>query len=205
MVNVVIISQNEAFRTDLESQITQALENYVCDKNACPDIIVLDEQVSRVDELRNIYERVPIFVLQKKKEKKCVQTPFLKYIQKPFALNVLLDMLQSALNIIARSQSGILRFNGYELSSFEKEIKNLQTGEKIKLTEREVSMLLYLYKQRGKAISKADFLQEVWGYSPDTSTHTIETHVYRLRQKVEKNESSCPLISTENGGYRLNF
>ena len=66
-------------------------------------------------------------------------------------------------------------------------------------------MILYLYKAKNNIITKTDFLKEVWGYSPDVSTHTIETHIYRLRQKVEKNKNWPQLIITENGGYKLCF
>ena len=113
--------------------------------------------------------------------------------------------MKSAINFILVSDAGIITFNTYELSPLEKEIKNLKTGEKTKLTEREVSMILHLYKMKGKTTTKSAFLKEVWGYNPDASTHTIETHIYRLRQKVEKNKDWPELISTENGGYKLNF
>ena len=84
-----------------------------------------------------------------------------------------------------------------------KEILNLRNNETIKLTEKEVSILQYLYKIKNKIVTKADLLQEVWGYNPDVTTHTIETHIYRLRQKVEHDDKSAQLIITEEGGYML--
>ncbi|MBR2299936.1 MAG: response regulator transcription factor [Alphaproteobacteria bacterium] len=205
MINVTIFSQNSAFKEDLSSQISSAIEDYTCDESLKPDIVVLDEDLSLLDDLQQKFERTPVFVLLRKGDKKIEETPFLKCLQKPFSLAVFLNLMQSVLNFVLASSAAVLHFNGYALAPLEKELKNLKTGESIKLTEREVSMILYLHKMKGKPISKTEFLQEVWGYNPDASTHTIETHIYRLRQKVEKDENWPELISTENGGYKLNF
>ena len=205
MVNILCISENELFKNDLCDQILSASSDFSCQTDLKPDIIILDEDTSKLESLQDLYERTPVFVLLQKGVKKSEETPFLKYISKPFVLSTFLNLIQSALNIILSSDAGILTFNGYELSPLEKEIKNLSTNKKIKLTEREVKMILYLYKMKGQIINKHQFLQEVWGYHPDVSTHTIETHIYRLRQKVEKDENSPELISTTAGGYKLNF
>jgi len=203
MVNVVIYSKNNDFSTDLASQINSLGENYTSDNNQPADILVFDEDTSLLDSLRQKNDRMAVFVLLGKGAKKQPDTPFIKYLMKPIVLSSFLDMLKSSLNMILSSQAGILTFNGYELSPLEKEIKNLRTGKYVKLTEREVQMLLYLHKAKDKITTKSDLLKEVWGYSPDVSTHTIETHIYRLRQKVEKDDTWPMLISTENGGYRL--
>lgn len=205
MINVVIFSKNEIFYEDLKTQIILCDSNYMCDESQKPDIVILDEDIENIDHLRQKYERTPIFVLLKKGEKNKEDSPFIKYMQKPINLNDFLNKIKSALNFILVSDAGIIRFGYYELSPLEKEIKNLKNGEKTKLTEREVSMILYLHRMRGKTTTKSAFLQEVWGYNPQASTHTIETHIYRLRQKVEKNKDWPELISTENGGYKLNF
>ena len=80
---------------------------------------------------------------------------------------------------------------------------NLRNKEIVKLTEKEVSILQYLYKIRDRIVTKSELLQEVWGYNPDVTTHTIETHIYRLRQKVEHEDKNAQLIITEEGGYFL--
>lgn len=205
MINVVINSENQVFKADLAHQIKTWSQEYTTDDTCQPDIVVLDEKTDKLESLRQHYDRIPVFVLLKKGQKKLPDTPFIKYLTKPFVLNTFLNTMQSALNLIYSSQAGIVKFNGYELSPLEKELKNLKTGERAKLTEREVMMLLYLYKTKGTITTKNDLLIEVWGYSPDVSTHTIETHIYRLRQKLEKNPDWPPVISTENGGYKLNF
>ena len=74
----------------------------------------------------------------------------------------------------------------------------------IKLTEKEVTILKYLYNNTPRTVSKEELLENVWGYSVEMTTHTIETHIYRLRQKIEQYGGSQVII-TENNGYRLNI
>ena len=98
-----------------------------------------------------------------------------------------------------------MTFNNYELHPAAKEILNLRNNELIKLTEKEVAVIKYLYKAKDRIVSKTDLLQDVWDYNAEVSTHTIETHIYRLRQKVEQGDADAQLIITENGGYKLKF
>ena len=84
-----------------------------------------------------------------------------------------------------------------------KEILNLRNDVTTKLTEKEVSIIKYLYKNKDKIVAKQDLMQEVWGYVADVATHTVETHIYRLRQKVEQDDPSAQLILTSDGGYQL--
>ena len=75
--------------------------------------------------------------------------------------------------------------------------------KKIRLTEKETNILKYLYRAGEKPISREELLAEVWGYNAGVTTHTLETHVYRLRQKIEPDPSNAKLLLTEAGGYRL--
>jgi DNA-binding response OmpR family regulator len=76
-------------------------------------------------------------------------------------------------------------------------------GSKIRLTEKETAILRYLYRAGQKPVSRETLLQEVWGYNSGVTTHTLETHVYRLRQKVEKDAASPAILVTDGGGYKL--
>ena len=96
-----------------------------------------------------------------------------------------------------------ISFNQYQLRPLNKDIVNLRNGEETKLTEKEVAVIKYLYKFQDRIVSKNELLQDVWGYSPDVTTHTIETHIYRLRQKVERDNIDAQLILTVDGGYQL--
>ena len=125
-------------------------------------------------------------------------------IAKPLNLSRLLDRIKAGIQLHENSQEGYLCFNNYELHPIAKEILNKRNKEVVKLTEKEVAVIKYLYKAKDKIVSRQELLQEVWGYSPEVSTHTIETHIYRLRQKVEHEDESAQLIVTTEGGYRLN-
>ena len=76
-------------------------------------------------------------------------------------------------------------------------------GGKVRLTEKETSILKYLYRAGEKVISRDVLLHEVWGYNAGVTTHTLETHIYRLRQKIERDPSRAELLITEAGGYKL--
>ncbi len=75
--------------------------------------------------------------------------------------------------------------------------------KKIRLTEKETSILKYLYRAGSKVVGRDTLLAEVWGYNSGVTTHTLETHIYRLRQKIELDPSSAEILVTEAGGYRL--
>jgi len=80
----------------------------------------------------------------------------------------------------------------------------LENGdEKIRLTEKETNILRFLFAQGNVTVARETLLHEVWGYNAQVTTHTLETHIYRLRQKIESNPSEAKLLLTEDGGYRL--
>jgi DNA-binding response OmpR family regulator len=71
------------------------------------------------------------------------------------------------------------------------------------LTEKESSIPRYLYRAGQRAVPRETLLREVWGYSLEVTTHTIESHIYRLRQKIEQNAAAPAILVTEAGGYKL--
>jgi DNA-binding response OmpR family regulator len=74
---------------------------------------------------------------------------------------------------------------------------------KIRLTEKEPNILKFLYRSNDGVVARDVLLHEVWGYNAGVTTHTLETHIYRLRQKIEPDPSNARLLITESGGYRL--
>jgi DNA-binding response OmpR family regulator len=76
-------------------------------------------------------------------------------------------------------------------------------GSKVRLTEKETSILRYLYRAGQRPVSRETLLQEVWAYNSGVTTHTLETHIYRLRQKIEKDATAPTILVTEAGGYKL--
>lgn len=124
------------------------------------------------------------------------------YVTKPFKFAVLLARLRAHLRSHEQSEDAIFKIGPYE---FKPAVKMLIAGEdkKIKLTEKESSILKYLYRAGGQPVSRDILLNEVWGYNSGVTTHTLETHVYRLRQKIEPRPGENALLLTESGGYRL--
>ena len=76
-------------------------------------------------------------------------------------------------------------------------------GSKIRLTEKETAILRFLYRAGQRVIGRDVLLQEVWGYNSNVTTHTLETHIYRLRQKIEVDPGRAKILVTESGGYKL--
>lgn len=201
MPNILLISQNNAFAADLIDQIQCYTKDYIfLDKADAEkaDIIIIDEDISALNKIKH---KGPLFFLNADSENSPLQAT--NIVTKPIRLSFLLDELKSCINFFENSKEGYLSFNKYIVRPISKDIINKRNNEEIKLTEKEVSILKYLYKNKDRLVSKNELLQEVWGYSPDVSTHTIETHIYRLRQKVEHDDPEAQLILTADGGYQL--
>jgi len=124
------------------------------------------------------------------------------YVTKPFRFSVLLARIRAALRQHDQSEDVVFTIGPY---SFHPAMKLLENGDgsKIRLTDKETSILKYLYRQGPKTIGRDVLLKEVWGYNNRVTTHTLETHIYRLRQKIERDPSNARLLVTEEGGYRL--
>ena len=126
------------------------------------------------------------------------------YVSKPFKFGVLLARVRAHLRSHEQSEDAVFKVGPYE---FRPAVKMLVTQEdkKIRLTEKETSILKFLYRAGGKPVTRDVLLDEVWGYNSGVTTHTLETHVYRLRQKIEPDPSSASILLTESGGYRLSL
>ena len=124
------------------------------------------------------------------------------YVTKPFRFGVLLARIRAHLRSHEASEDASFRIGPYEFRPSAKQLVD-DKGKKIRLTEKETSILKYLYRAGEKAISREELLTEVWGYNAGVTTHTLETHVYRLRQKIEPDPGSASILITEAGGYRL--
>ncbi len=124
------------------------------------------------------------------------------YVAKPFRFSVLLARIRAHLRSHEQSEDAIFKIGPY---SFRPSAKILVDGQekKIRLTEKETSILKYLYRAGSKVVGRDTLLAEVWGYNSGVTTHTLETHIYRLRQKIEQDPSNAEILVTEAGGYRL--
>ena len=207
MPNILFLSSDTDFVADLSEQIKLYAKDFSVlehdDDSSLIDMIILDEQPEMLEKLRLNHPRTPIILLQKSDDEKVGSSALNNVIFKPLSLDKLLNQIKSGINILENTEDGYLTFNKYIVRPIKKDIYNQRNQEVVKLTEKEVAIIKHLYKCRDRIVTKNELLQEVWGYSPDVSAHTIETHIYRLRQKVEHEDAEAQLILTEDGGYRL--
>jgi DNA-binding response OmpR family regulator len=124
------------------------------------------------------------------------------YVSKPFKFPVLLARIRAQLRQHEQSEDAVFTLGPY---TFKPAAKVLITEDekKVRLTEKETNILKFLYRAQDGVVARDVLLHEVWGYNAGVTTHTLETHIYRLRQKIEPDPSNARLLVTESGGYRL--
>ncbi|WP_273523552.1 response regulator transcription factor [Rhodosalinus sediminis] len=124
------------------------------------------------------------------------------YVTKPFKFPVLLARIRAQLRQHEQSEDAVFTLGPY---TFKPAMKMLVTEDdrKIRLTEKETNILKFLYRSTEGVVPRDVLLHEVWGYNAGVTTHTLETHIYRLRQKIEPDPSNARLLVTDSGGYRL--
>ncbi|MFY0615330.1 MAG: response regulator transcription factor [Hyphomicrobiaceae bacterium] len=124
------------------------------------------------------------------------------YITKPFKFAVLLARIRAQLRQHEQSEDAVFALGPYTFKPAGKILVE-ENGSKIRLTEKETSILKFLYRAGEKVVTRDVLLEEVWGYNAGVTTHTLETHIYRLRQKIERDPSNAEILVTETGGYKL--
>lgn len=124
------------------------------------------------------------------------------YVTKPFRFAVLLARIRAQLRQHEASEDAVFSVGPY---SFRPGAKMLvgANAKKVRLTEKETAILRFLYRAGQAPVSRETLLQEVWGYNSGVTTHTLETHIYRLRQKIESDAASPAILVTESSGYKL--
>jgi DNA-binding response OmpR family regulator len=128
-------------------------------------------------------------------------------IAKPFRLSELMTHLRTRLDARLNASAGDppspIKIGPYEFSLEDKSLRHDVANRRIRLTEKEAAILAFLHGMSERAVPRRELLREVWGYNPAVTTHTLETHIYRLRRKIEADPAKACLLVTEAGGYRL--
>jgi len=125
------------------------------------------------------------------------------YVSKPFNTGVLLARMRAQLRQFEQSEDAVFRIGPFTFKPSQKLLVSEGEREtKIRLTEKETEILKFLYRAE-KPVSRDVLLDEVWGYNAGVTTHTLETHIYRLRQKIEPDPSNASILITESSGYQL--
>ncbi|SFG72858.1 response regulator transcription factor [Methylobacterium gossipiicola] len=124
------------------------------------------------------------------------------YVTKPFKFAVLLARIRAHLRSHEASEDAVFQIGPYTFRPGAKLLVDAR-GSKLKLTEKETAILRFLYRAGAAVVGRDTLLAEVWGYNAQVTTHTLETHIYRLRQKIEPNPALAAILVTEGGGYKL--
>ena len=124
------------------------------------------------------------------------------YVAKPFKFAVLLARIRAQLRQHEQSEDAVFQIGPYSFQPGAKLMTD-EADRRIRLTEKETSILKFLYRAGGRMVERDVLLREVWGYNAEVTTHTLETHIYRLRQKIETDPGNARILVTETGGYRL--
>ena len=200
------------FTADEASSVAEA-ESKLREREQRFDAIILDVSLPDGDgrdlcaSLRKQGLRMPIIMLTGSDEEADVvrglESGANDYIAKPFRLNELLARLRAQLRIFENSEDAVFSIGPYTFRPSAKLLQEPQRNRRIRLTEKEAAILKFLYRAGTKSVARQILLNEVWGYNAAVTTHTLETHIYRLRQKIEPDPANARLLVTEGGGYRL--
>ena len=223
---ILIVDDDDALRETLAEQlqidgeftVTEAstvaeAERMLAPKDARFDALILDVGLPDGDgrdfcqKLRQKGVKMPIIILTGSDDDSDVvrglEAGANDYIAKPFRLAVLLARIRRQLSSFENSEDAVFPIGPYVFRPAAKLLEERTKNKRIRLTEKEASILKYLYRAGKKAIARQVLLNEVWGYNAAVTTHTLETHIYRLRQKIEPDPANAKLLLTETGGYRL--
>ncbi len=124
------------------------------------------------------------------------------YITKPFRFGVLLARIRAHFRQHEQSEDAIFKVGPYSFKPSAKQLSR-EDGRKVRLTEKETAIIKFLLRSGEQIVSRDILLHDVWGYNAGVTTHTLETHIYRLRQKIERDPAHAEILVTEGGGYKL--
>ena len=220
---LLIVDDNDDLRGELADQLAMGEEFQVVQAatgtegvqravEVRPDLVLLDVDLPDINgreacrQMRDRQVAAPIIMLTAadtdEDTVKGLDAGADDYVTKPFKLAVLLARIRAQLRSHEQSEGAVFHLGAYEFRPSAKMLVDA-SQKKIRLTEKETNILKYLYRAGEKPVSREELLAEVWGYNAGVTTHTLETHVYRLRQKIEPDPSNAKLLLTEAGGYRL--
>jgi DNA-binding response OmpR family regulator len=193
----------------------EAADKAINDKDARFDAVILDIGLPDGDgrdycvRLRQQGHKMPVIMLTGSDAEADVvrglDSGANDYIAKPFRSNELLARLRAQLRQFDGSEEAVFSVGPYTFRPAKKLLQDPARNRRIRLTDKESAILKFLYRSDARPVGREILLHEVWGYNPTVTTHTLETHIYRLRQKLEANPANPALLLTEQGGYRLNL
>ena len=175
-------------------------------RDGAPDLIIMDVGLPDMDgreavrQLRNEGFKNPIIMLtghdSEAETVEGLEAGANDYVTKPFRFSVLLARMRVHLRQHEASDDAMFRIGPFTFQPGSKHLIS-EKGGKLRLTEKETAILRFLYRARQSVVTRDVLLKEVWGYNANVTTHTLETHIYRLRQKIERDPAKSQLLITE--------
>ncbi len=227
----ILVIDDDKILTDLLCEQLTSMEGFLCTcahtgedgldqaKNGYFDLVLLDVELPGMGG-REVCRRLrtnglvaPIVMLTASDSEvdtiRGLNAGATDYVIKPFKLGVLMARIRAHIRQFEQSDDAVLGIGRYHFQPGAKMLipadadQLVGRGQQIRLTDKEAQILKFLYLHGDRVVGRDELLGEVWGYNAGVTTHTLETHVYRLRQKMEKNPSHAVMLVTERGGYRL--
>lgn len=224
--SILIVDDDAVLRATLADQVTlggyfiadeaesaSEVEQKLASTYARYDAILLDVRLPDADgcdlcaKLRRDGRRMPIIMLTGSDGEadivRGLDAGANDYIAKPYRLNELLARVRAQIRVFDESEDAVFTIGPYLFHPSTKLLLEPARNRKLRLTGKECNILRCLYRTGGKPVSRSVLLNEIWGYNCAVSTHTLETHIYRLRQKIEADSTKPRLLLTERSGYKL--
>jgi DNA-binding response OmpR family regulator len=220
---ILIIDDDAALRRSLAEQLELHAEfaSRQCDSGGAAlrllqehefDGVLLGDPLSDIDGhelcrcLRRSGLRAPIVILATAdgpaERDRALTAGASDYVTKPLRVSDLLARLRAQLRQAEGGDDAVVTIGPYAFQPSARLLRDSCGRNQVRLTDKEAAILKFLYRA-GTAIDRETLLGEVWGYNAGVTTHTLETHVYRLRRKIERDPANAEILVTEPGGYRL--
>ncbi len=166
------------------------------------NLIILFLQKLKEKELKEMIKHsIPLIVIDKSfKKKNNFSNEFIEKLTVPFNI---LHLEKKIISLMARyefNQRSLINLYGYTIDKNERKI--IKENLELKLTEKEVNFLT-LFSQNKQPITRSFILKNVWHYSSESETHTVETHIHRLRKKIASKFGDNNFIKNTNKGYYI--
>ena len=197
---------SEVFEVGVVADLDKALSH------ANPDLILLDIQMPDGNGIdicqrlrRNGFAKPIVMLTAKGAEGDIVlglEAGANDYIIKPLRFSELIALIQTQLRQFRASDDARFEIGNLSFVPANKILHVIGSDQMQALTEKEATILKFLYRAFPNDVTKDDLLAEVWGFQNGVSTHTLETHIYRLRQKISR-LTKKQLVLTIEKGYRL--
>jgi DNA-binding response OmpR family regulator len=225
---ILLVDDDDTLRETLSEQIALGGDFIVAEaasiaqaeeklnaRNARYDAVILDLGLPDGDgrdlcvSLRKAGHRMPVLMLTGSNAEtdvvRALGSGANDFIAKPFRLNELLARLRTQLRLFDDSDDAFFGVGPYTFRPSAKLLQDPARNRRIHLTNRETGILKFLYRAGSQGASRQILLNEVWDYNAAVTTHTLETHIYRLRQKIESNPACARILVAVPGGYRLDL